>query len=183
MTDRIEARLKRVEDRFAIHDVMMRYCRGADRGDPDMIHSAFHDDATDNHYGITLPYREALGSLKNPPDGPLVAHNLANELVEIEGDVAHSESYFFMVCRLDQGEVPVDWLLSGRYIDVLERRSGQWRIVQRTTVYDWQRFEPVGDCPGSEVYAKFTEHAAKGSRGTSDWSYRETPAFSTGSQP
>ena len=36
ITNSIEQRLKRIEDRQAIHDAIMRYCRGVDRGDPAM---------------------------------------------------------------------------------------------------------------------------------------------------
>ena len=77
-----------------------------------------------------------MGSLRNPPAGPLVAHNHCNEYVEIDGAVAHSESYFFMVCRVEHEGEELDWLLSGRYIDRLGEREGLWRIAKRTTVYD-----------------------------------------------
>lgn len=43
----METRLRLLEDRQAIHEVILRYCRGVDRSDPDLILSAFHDDAID----------------------------------------------------------------------------------------------------------------------------------------
>ena len=65
----IEARLRLIEDRQAIHDVIVRYCRGVDRSDPDMVAAAFHDDAIDNHFGVVLPFREAIGTLKAARSG------------------------------------------------------------------------------------------------------------------
>jgi hypothetical protein len=47
-------------DRWAIHDVLVRYCRGVDRLDADLVRSAYHSDAVEHG-----PYRytgEAVGS-------------------------------------------------------------------------------------------------------------------------
>lgn len=41
--------LQELLDRQAIYDVMMRYCRGVDRFDADLITSAYHPDARDDH--------------------------------------------------------------------------------------------------------------------------------------
>jgi hypothetical protein len=36
-------------------------------------------------------------------------------------------------------------ILSGRYIDRFERRSGVWKIASRRCAWDWGRSEPVTD--------------------------------------
>ena len=38
-------------DREAIRDVYTRYARGLDRGDAELIASAYHPDATEDHHG------------------------------------------------------------------------------------------------------------------------------------
>ena len=38
-----------------------------------------------------------------------------------------------------------DVLIGGRYIDRFERRDGVWRIIQRTGVHDWRRYEAPAD--------------------------------------
>jgi hypothetical protein len=85
----IEGRLRLVEDKQAIHDVIVRYCRGVDRSDPDLVLAAFHDDAIDNHFGVVLPFREAIGTLKaarsgggSPPSKTTSMHNICNVLIE-----------------------------------------------------------------------------------------------------
>ena len=40
--------------RQQIHDALMRYCWGIDRGYLDLIRSAFHEDARDNHSGVVF---------------------------------------------------------------------------------------------------------------------------------
>jgi hypothetical protein len=41
-----EAELRTLLDRAQIHDALMRYCRGVDRGDGELVMSALHPDAT-----------------------------------------------------------------------------------------------------------------------------------------
>ena len=49
MDDGATAVLRELLDRQEIHDCLMRYSRGVDRLDPDLIRSAYHDDAIDDH--------------------------------------------------------------------------------------------------------------------------------------
>jgi hypothetical protein len=41
-----EAELRTLLDRAQIHDALMRYSRGVDRGDGELVMSVFHPDAT-----------------------------------------------------------------------------------------------------------------------------------------
>jgi len=173
----VERRLRRMEDRQEIHDALMRYCRGVDRGDPELILSAFHEDATDNHFGIPLPPREAIGSLRNPPSGPMQCHNICNEFVDIQGGFATSESYFIMISRMQYGGGEIDWVLNGRYVDRFERRVGSWRIARRTVIYDLERLDPVDAEPEGLGVAKYLAEAVRGMRGRGDWSYTEFREF------
>src|SRR3546814_11420612 len=74
-------------------------------------------------------------------------------LIEVEGDVAHSESYLIANCvlkgdrakvedtfgpsyaaKFDWDEVagiPHEFFFGGRYFDRFERRNGEWRIAER----------------------------------------------------
>ena len=38
------------DDRREIHDVVLTYCRGVDRGDLDLVRSVYHPDALDHHH-------------------------------------------------------------------------------------------------------------------------------------
>jgi hypothetical protein len=174
----LEARLRLLEDREAIHEVIMRYCRGVDRGEPDLVASAFHDDATDNHYGVLLPFREAIGTLKTArsadrSSSPVKStmHNICNVLIEIDGDVARSESYLVSIVRLQHEARAFDWTLAGRYVDRFERRNGAWRIAQRTVVYDHERFDEVMPAPDGLPQARYIDRAVRGKRGPDDFSY------------
>ena len=174
----IEVRLRLVEDRQAIHDVIVRYCRGVDRSDPDLVLAAFHDDAIDNHFGVVLPFREAIGTLKTArsggggtPSKTTSMHNICNVLIEVDGDIARCESYVIVIVRIPQDGGAIDWMHAGRYVDRFERRNGKWRIAHRTVVYDLERFDEVVAAPDGLSQAHYLDNAVRGKRGVSDFSY------------
>ena len=45
----MDPRLSRLLDRNEIEEVVLRYCRGIDRRDFDLVRSCYHPDATDRH--------------------------------------------------------------------------------------------------------------------------------------
>jgi ketosteroid isomerase-like protein len=174
----LDTRLRLIEDRRAIHDVIVRYCRGVDRSDPDLVLSAFHDDAIDNHFGVVLPFREAIGTLKAPrsADGRPTSkttsmHNICNVLIELDGDVARCETYVTVIVRIPHDGGAVDWMHAGRYVDRFERRHREWRIAHRTVVYDLERFDEVVPAPEELSQARYLANAVRGQRGLADFSY------------
>jgi hypothetical protein len=174
----IEARLRLIEDRQAIYDVIVRYCRGVDRSDPGLVLAAFHDDAIDNHFGVILPFREAIGTLKaarsggkSPPSKTTSMHNICNVLIEVDGDIARCESYVTVIVRIPQDGRAVDWTHAGRYVDRFERRDGEWRIAYRTVVYDLERFDEVVPASDGLSQARYLDNAIRGKRGPLDFSY------------
>ena len=174
----LEARLGLIEDRQAIYDVIVRYCRGVDRSDPDMVAAAFHDDAIDNHFGVVLPFREAIGTLKAPrnagaPTSKTTSmHNICNVLIEVDGNVARCETYMIVMVRIPRDGGAIDWMHAGRYVDRFERRNGEWRIAYRTVVYDLERFDEVVPAPGDLSQAHYLDNAVRGRRGLGDYSYQ-----------
>ena len=90
-------------------------------------------------------------------------------LCEIDGDVAHAESYVIGLFA-DKG-AEMSRMLAGRYIDRLERRNGEWKIVlRRATVevaMEGKAILPNGRTPPGSRYLK-------GDRGHNDPSYQRT---------
>ena len=62
-------------------------------------------------------------------------HNLTTHTVDIDGDTAHAETYVIGTMRIRDGKTLS--LMGGRYLDRLERRNGQWRIVLRRCTIEW----------------------------------------------
>jgi hypothetical protein len=102
-------------------------------------------------------------------------HNVTMHMCEIDGDVAHAESYSLGIF-LDRGG-ETGRILAGRYIDRLEKRDGEWRIaLRRATVeiaLEGQATLPNGAAlPGSGYL--------RGNRDRTDPSYERPLAAGTG---
>ena len=141
-------RLQRLIDRQEILDCLHRYARALDRHDDEMLRSVFHDDAIDNH-GPWMGGREEFVRWANHEcHNGLAAHShhITTHNCEIDGDVAHAESYVLFLHRHGDGERVL--VGSGRYVDRLERRDGAWRIALRRLVMDC-RFVADGSSFGS----------------------------------
>ncbi|HVW17589.1 MAG TPA: nuclear transport factor 2 family protein [Solirubrobacteraceae bacterium] len=135
--DGVDPEVRLLLDREAIREVIHRFARGLDRHDDELVVSAYHPDATDRH-----------GSFSGGPDA-FVAwanalhaegwsvhhHHLTTSTIEVDGDVAHAETYCIGTFR--RRDEPVVDIAGGRYVDRLERRDGEWRIAAREALIEW----------------------------------------------
>ena len=135
----VEPEVQALLDRQAIHDVVVRYCRGIDRLDLELVRGCYHPDATDDHgsfLGTRDEYVEWVGGVLMRYTGTM--HVVANHLVELDGDVARSETYGV---AYHHGDPPDDhrrnFTTGFRYVDRFERRDREWRIATRVAVREW----------------------------------------------
>jgi len=135
-----QASITNLFDREAIRDCLHRYCRGIDRADEAALRSCYWPDAYDNHgsySGSAAGFIQlALSVFKTQPRN---IHQLGNIMIEFLGPAeAAVESYFTALQRGpdEAGEIK-QMLLCGRYCDLFQKREGEWRIAERTVVYDW----------------------------------------------
>jgi hypothetical protein len=125
-----------LKDRQAILDCIARHARGHDRHDVELLTSAYHEDGVDEHgYAINPgPKYAQWANAIHAAGSKLHTHNITTHLCEIDGDIAHCESYV-LVALLNNDETSAR-LISGRYIDRLERRGGEWKIALRRSTVD-----------------------------------------------
>jgi hypothetical protein len=144
------ARLVHLLDRQDILDCLTRFSRGMDRFDRELFLSAFHPDgiiaAGDFVGGPEALYEWA--SAMHEQGQSATHHNLLNHTCDIEGDVAHTETYYLYATR---NRDETNWLAGGRYIDRLERRDGEWKIALRTNVIEWSGLVPTMPISYSDV--------------------------------
>ena len=140
---------KTVQDVLAeaeIKDVHLRYCRANDRRDEELMRACFHPDAViELHKELDVNTFIALGR-EILSKYTVTWHNTGNQLVEVRGDAAWAEHYTISSHRIaaDENGPERDWIAHGRYVDRMERRNGEWRIVRRKMVVDYTRMDPVG---------------------------------------
>jgi hypothetical protein len=144
--------VRELMDREAIRECMFRYCRGIDRQDEAALRSAYWPDATDRHgpyQGSATGFIDwALEKLRT--QGERSVHNVTNLSITLRGTQAAVETYFMALQRDRDAQGTVrEVFLAGRYLDRFEKRAEEWRIAERTVVYDWVR--PLGTPEGSEA--------------------------------
>ncbi|MYM61912.1 nuclear transport factor 2 family protein [Pseudomaricurvus sp. HS19] len=125
-------------DRLDITDCIARLARGEDRRDATLISGSFSPDAIIDMGVFKGPFSQYLEwVVPGDPALPVTAHTLGQSVVELDGDTACAETYVTSYHRVDTGEEHRDTAIGGRYLDRLEKRDGEWRIVERTLLYDW----------------------------------------------
>jgi uncharacterized protein (TIGR02246 family) len=127
-------------DRIAIKDVICMYARGVDRGDMSVIAECFTPDAKFNTPKKTCNNRDEIVAML-PQMGQYRAqtHFMGNQLVEIDGDTAQSETYSLAIHVYDRDGAQHEYTMGIRYLDRLVRADGRWRIRERTVQNDWTK--------------------------------------------
>jgi len=154
-----------------IYEVLIRYCRGIDRLDEELVRACYQPDAVDNHglYSGSVDHFVA-NAFARQRKLVTACHYLQNVAIEIAGEAALAETYAIAVERGHTAEgALIDTIVGLRYVDRFERRDGgPWLIARRTVVIDWTKAEPVNE--GWLAGKDFT----RGVRDRSDLVYTET---------
>jgi len=128
--------------RSEIEDVVLRYCRGIDRMDAELVRSCYHPDATDSHGNFHGGVEEFLAfAWKLLARYECTMHFVGNLLVELEGPAAVAETYGVALHRSADPRPQLNLVSGFRFVDRFERRDGPWRIAKRVAVTEWSRID------------------------------------------
>ena len=138
MSEETNERLAAWLDRLDIQDCIARLARGEDRRSADLISGSFSPDAVIDMGVFKGSFDEYLSwVVPGDPSLPVTVHSLGQSVIELKGESALAETLVNSYHRVNTGEEERDTAIGGRYLDRLEKRDGQWRIVERTLLYDW----------------------------------------------
>ena len=167
-SDQLPPRLQQIVDRQAILDCLMRYSRGVDRFDIDLIRSAYHPDAIDDHGAFVGTPEEFIEWVIGVHGTGQIStqHHLTNHSCELDGDTAHAETYYIFTARNRDESI---WVAGGRYLDRFEHRNAEWRIANRYCIVEWSGTINEGPIPFAEIPDVHTNGVP--SRDKSDPSY------------
>lgn len=161
--------VKEQKDRKEIMDCLLRYTRGVDRHDRELMLSAYHADAYDNHGVASCDAPDFVDWALGWHDAGQThhAHIITNHTVDIDGDVAHGETYYlFLADNIETSPT----IAFGRYVDRFEKRDGRWAIAYRVCVNDLSgNFEKM---PISDEWRKKLLSTGPNSWDKTDISYR-----------
>jgi hypothetical protein len=134
--EQLKQKVQYLMDRQAILDCVARHAHGHDRHDSDVIASTYWPDGIDEHGKVLNkgPEYAKWANETHAANFKLHTHNITTHLCEIDGDTAHAESYV-IVGLLNKDDKTAQYI-SGRYIDRLEKRNGEWKLLIRRSTVD-----------------------------------------------
>jgi hypothetical protein len=130
--------LQQFLDRERIRNCLIRLARGEDRRDAELIKACCWPDAHKDYGVFSGTFQEYLDWVVPGSDAIILTqHLLGQSLIELKEDTAHVETHVNSYHRVNMGDEERDSIIGGRYLDRLEKRNGEWRIAERTLIYDW----------------------------------------------
>ena len=142
-TQALESRVRELEDKDAIHELLMEYGRTLDAGDWDGYSRLFARNGTwTGSFGtatgpaqILAMLKKSLGNLPaHDPEHVTSFHLMTNCQIRLAGERATASSRWTNFSRTDDNKLMPR--LAGRYEDVLVREDGHWRFLARSAPRD-----------------------------------------------
>lgn len=157
--------------REAIREVLATHSRGLDRNEAALLKSAYWPEAEVDYGSFKGPAHQFADLIGPALAGAyeLTQHLLGQTLVTLEGDRASTETYV-QARHLLQG-AKEELSFAGRYLDQLELRDGQWKIMHRQVVMDWSLRLAVQDERHGDAFGAL----AKGTGNRQDPSHQLLP--------
>jgi len=164
--------VRHLKDRQDILDCIVREARGRDRHDEALTASCYWPEGGDEHGPAVTPAAEypARANAGHAAFFAANCHNITNHSCEIVGDTAYCESY--VIGGLLSPDEQVCKLACGRYIDQMERRGGEWRILRRRSTV-----EMVVEGDASWLHSPMVAGFLRGTRGPDDISNQRPVMF------
>ena len=135
---------EQLSDLQGIRDAALRYCRGVDRLDAELMKSAYWPEATDDH-GVFVGNAWEFCELCMEAHAPWrsTSHCIYNHSIELDGSRARGEIYNVTYLFQKDAAVLDTWV--GRYLDRYEKRGEEWRILERVCVHEGTHSAPITD--------------------------------------
>ena len=151
----VDAAVSDLEAKEKIRTVLATYCRALDRMDKELAYGVWHPDGTAHYIGIFNGTGRGFVDWVWPVHEAMVGHShqIANTLIELDGDRARSETYV-TVALWPRDNEGVEISVRGRYLDSWSFREGRWAIDHRTHVLDLQCVRDISRAPTSAGSAR-----------------------------
>ena len=178
--DKILQTLIATADRQAIENVLGTYCRALDRLDLELLKSVYHPDGFDDHGSMKLNAHEFADKIivKMKNETVYGLHTLTQTIIDVKGDKATSEATYiglhivagggesigtffgpsYLEAQRKAGMVAKRhvYMCGGRYLDVLHKRDGLWKIFHRRMTNEFAICQPETETDQGVPAAFFT---------------------------
>jgi hypothetical protein len=131
-------------DRAACAELVQAWGFARDQGLWNDLAATFHPGGEIAVSWFRGPFPEFVDQCRrNFGRGTHAKHLLWPARVVVNGARATAETNVAILVRQTIEDVAVDLTSYGRFLDRVERRDGAWRFVERATVYEKDRLDPV----------------------------------------
>ncbi len=130
-------------DREQIRCCIAQLARGEDRRDAALITASYWPDSITDYGVFQGSFADYLAWVIPGSDAITnTQHHIGQSHIELDGARAKVETQVISYHRIDySADAAVrdehDTVIGGRYLDVFDKRDGDWRIASRTMLYDW----------------------------------------------
>lgn len=149
-TDKMETTemIQQVWDRQEIEQLMYRHARSLDRMDAELMKSTYWPEGIEEHQDPIYPelfawndnaWKFVPEAMKGFSNLKVTQHRISNILIELNGDKAVAETYVLAYHVHEEEGVDKEGILGGRHHFKLVKRNNEWRIMHRSTVFDWNQ--------------------------------------------
>jgi hypothetical protein len=171
MTDDLTTRIRRLEDRHAISETVMRYAMGVDRRDWEMFGAVFDETVWTDFSAGGVPAQEfsrsaLVAMTRSVLDGFAATQHISpNHVIEFDPedpDVATCQSYMFAQHLLEASPNGTYYLLRGSYTNTMRRTEGGWRIARIVQHRSWEDGNLGAVAEAAERVASMNEQRSAG---------------------
>ncbi len=138
MTEELAARVQRLEDIMAIHQLFIDYGHALDAGDFDAYADLFAEDGEVllGPMGRARGREEIKALMTKALSGGVGSsfHIISSPQVQLDGDRASSQVMWSVVSRDDNGRASLTMI--GHHRDDLVRENGRWKFARRRGFVD-----------------------------------------------
>jgi hypothetical protein len=144
----LDPRVQALLDKQDITEVMFKFARALDRVDGELMKSTYWEDAVEEHQDPIFPEQFFWNgnahefvpiAMKGFEGLKATQHRISNPLIELSGDEATAECYVWAYHLHEEDGVDKEGTLGGRHLFRFERREGEWKILHRSTIFDFNQ--------------------------------------------
>jgi hypothetical protein len=137
-----------IEGKLACAELIQAWGFARDQARWDDLLAIFHPGGEIAVSWFRGPYTEFVAHCqRNHGRGSVAKHLLWPARISLNGHRATSETNVAILVRQTIDGVATDLTSYGRFLDRIEKRNGQWRMVERATLYEKDRLDPVEPSP------------------------------------
>jgi len=157
--------IQQVWDRQEIEQLMYRHARSLDRMDGELMKSTYWPEGIEEHQDPIYPtlfhwndnaHDFVPIAMKGFANLKVTQHRISNVLIELDGSKATAETYVLAYhVHTDENGVDQEGILGGRHHFKLEKRGNDWKIMYRSTSFDWNQNKEASDVWSDDFDDKF----------------------------